>query len=347
MKDSVNQRPIAIWLFLCCIAIFAMVLLGGVTRLTGSGLSMVQWEPVTGILPPLNQTEWDAVYQLYQQSPEYKKINFTMDLEGFKSIFWFEYVHRVLGRCIGMIFLIPMLFFIATRQIGRTLTPKLITMFVLGGLQGLLGWYMVKSGLVNMPHVSQYRLTAHFGLAVLIYGYIFWVALGLFFPTEKPLPQSGSKWLLGFSCSISSLIFITLLSGGFVAGLKAGYAYNTFPLMNGQIIPDGILRISPAWRNFFENITTVQFDHRLLATLLFLIIPLFWWLSRQIKLPFRARLGVHLLLGMLALQITLGISTLLLHVPIPLASAHQGGALLLFSASLFVTHQLRRCWTPK
>ncbi len=340
MKSTTNQRPIAIWLFICCLAIFAMVLLGGVTRLTGSGLSMVKWEPITGVLPPMSTVEWDSVFQLYQQSPEYIKKNSHFNLEEFKSIFWFEYSHRILGRLIGVLFLIPMLFFIATRRVDRTLTPKLVAMFVLGGLQGLLGWYMVKSGLVSNPHVSQYRLTAHFGLAVLVYGYIFWVALGLFFKTEPSSSPGDIKQVLGYSQIISLLVFITLLSGGFVAGLKAGFAYNTFPLMNGQIIPDGIFRLTPLWANFFENIATVQFDHRVLATLLFFIIPIFWWRSKQFELTPRLRLGVHLLLGALLLQVALGISTLLLHVPIPLASAHQGGALLLFTASLFVLQQL-------
>ena len=340
MESTTSQRPIAIWLFVCCIVIFAMVLLGGVTRLTGSGLSMVKWEPITGVLPPMNQVEWQEVFELYQHSPEYKKINSHFNLEEFKSIFWFEYSHRILGRLIGILFLIPMLFFIATRRVSRSLTPKLVVMFVLGGLQGLLGWYMVKSGLVSNPHVSQYRLTAHFGLAVLVYGYIFWVALGLFLKTESSSSPRDIKQVLGYSRIISLLVFITLLSGGFVAGLKAGFAYNTFPLMNGQVIPDGIFRLEPLWANFFENIATVQFDHRVLATLLFCIVPIFWWHSNRFDLTPRLRLGMNLLLGALLLQVTLGISTLLLHVPVPLASAHQGGALLLFTASLFVLQQL-------
>ncbi len=340
MKSTTNQRPVAIWLFVCCVTIFAMVILGGVTRLTGSGLSMVKWEPITGVLPPMNQVEWNAVFELYQHSPQYKKVNSHFNLEEFKSIFWFEYLHRILGRLIGILFLLPMLFFIATRQVSRKLTPKLVAMFVLGGLQGLLGWYMVKSGLVDNPQVSQYRLTAHFGLAVLVYGYIFWVALGLFFKREPERSFGDARQVLGFSRIVTGLIFITLLSGGFVAGLKAGFAYNTFPLMNGQIIPEGIFRLAPLWRNFFENIATVQFDHRVLATLLFFLIPILWWRSRQFELSSRVRLGMNLLLGALLLQVTLGISTLLLHVPIPLASAHQGGGLLLFTAALFVLQQL-------
>lgn len=319
-----------------------MVLLGGVTRLTGSGLSMVKWEPITGILPPLNQTEWQEVFELYTHSPEYHKLNFHMDVEEFKSIFYFEYAHRVLGRLIGFIFLLPMLFFIATKRVGRELTPKLVTMFILGGLQGLLGWYMVKSGLINQPSVSQYRLTAHLGFAIIIYSYILWTGLNLFFQNSdsprNPVPEALKR----FSIGLSSLIYVTILSGGFVAGLRAGFAFNTFPKMNGEWIPAGILHISPAWRNFFENGITAQFDHRVFATLLFLLIPTLWWLGRSVDLPRHLRIGLNLLLGALALQVTLGISTLLMHVPIPLASAHQGGALLLLTTSLFVTHRLTK-----
>ncbi len=341
MTNANNQRPIAIWLFICCAAIFAMVILGGVTRLTGSGLSIVQWEPVTGVLPPLNAAEWQEVFELYQQSPEYKLKNAHMGVDEFKSIFWFEYFHRLLGRLIGAIFLLPMLVFIALKRVDRALIPKLVTMFVLGGLQGLLGWFMVKSGLVNQPHVSQYRLTAHLGFAIVIYGYLFWVALGLFFPPPERASDPGIGPLSRFAVGLSILIYITVLSGGFVAGLKAGFAYSTFPLMNGKFIPDGLLMLEPVWRNFFENGTTVQFDHRVLATVLFLLIPAFWFLSRRLNLVPRLRLGVHLLLVALVAQVSLGISTLLLHVPVPLAAAHQGGALVLFTVSLFVTHQLR------
>lgn len=342
MNTTANQRPVSIWLFFCCVAIFGMVMLGGVTRLTGSGLSMVQWEPITGVLPPLNQTEWQEVFELYQQSPEYIKKNSHMGVEEFKSIFWFEYAHRLLGRMIGFIFLLPMLFFIATKRVTRDLTPKLVTMFVLGGLQGVLGWYMVKSGLVNQPHVSQYRLTAHLGLAVIIYSYILWVGLNLFFQDSPRARIEAPASLKRFSIGVSSLIFITILSGGFVAGLKAGFAYPTFPTMNGEWIPTGIMRLTPAWRNFFENVATVQFDHRVLATMVFLSVLTLWWSALKNELPTRTKVGFHLMLAALALQITLGISTLLTHVHIALASTHQGGALLLLTVSIFVTHQLLR-----
>ena len=351
--NNTNHKAIAIWLLACCAIIFGMITLGGVTRLTGSGLSMVEWAPIMGILPPLNQTEWQETFLLYQQFPEYQLKNFHMSLDDFKSIFWFEYGHRLLGRSIGIIFLLPFLFFLFRGKIERTLTPKLITMFVLGGLQGLMGWYMVKSGLVNDPHVSQYRLTAHLGLAVVIYAYMFWVALGLLQPKNNDSagdnsadPENSNHGIKRLSLIITSIIIITILSGGFVAGTRAGFAFNTFPLMDGRLIPAGLFEQSPLWRNFFENIVTVQFDHRVLATLLFIIIPVFWFKTRKLadknELQPLVRTGSHLLLAALALQIALGISTLLLVVPVALAATHQAGAILLLTTALFVSQQLHR-----
>jgi len=318
-----------------------MIILGGVTRLTGSGLSMVEWAPIMGILPPLNQAEWQETFLLYQQFPEYQLKNFHMSLDDFKSIFWFEYGHRLLGRSIGMIFLLPFLYFLFRGKIEKTLTPKLIAMFVLGGLQGLMGWYMVKSGLVNDPHVSQYRLTAHLSLAIIIYAYMFWVALGLLYPDIDGHAKDQNRKAARLSATITGIIFITILSGGFVAGTHAGYAFNTFPLMDGRLIPVGLFEQTPLWRNFFENIVTVQFDHRVMATLLFLIIPFFWWSVKNSQQESHIRTGTNLLLAALALQITLGISTLLLVVPVPLAAAHQAGAVVLLTTSVFVSHQLR------
>ncbi len=346
-SSNKDNKAIAIWLLACCATIFAMIILGGITRLTGSGLSMVEWAPIMGILPPLNQDEWQQTFQLYQQFPEYQLKNFHMSLDDFKSIFWFEYGHRLLGRSIGMIFLLPFLFFLFRGKIEKTLTPKLIFMFVLGGLQGLMGWYMVKSGLIDDPRVSQYRLTAHLGLAVAIYTYMFWVALGLLYPKINDIAKENTNHSLGrLSLIITGFIIITIFSGGFVAGTHAGFAFNTFPLMNGKLIPDGLFEHTPLWRNFFENIITVQFDHRILATLLFLMIPTFWFktgrLTDKIKLQPLARTGSHLLLATLLLQVTLGISTLLLVVPVTLAVAHQAGAILLLTAALFVSQQLHR-----
>lgn len=336
-----QRKPIALWLLACCATIFGMIVLGGVTRLTGSGLSMVEWAPIMGVLPPIGQAEWEKAFGLYQQFPEFKLKNFGMSLEDFKSIFWFEYAHRLLGRAIGIIFLLPFLYFLVKGQIHKSLTPKLITMFILGGLQGLMGWYMVKSGLVNDPHVSQYRLTAHLGLAILIYAYMFWVAVGLLFPVKNRLTSDDEYKLSRFSNRVTGLIIFTVLTGGFVAGTRAGFAFNTFPLMDGKLIPDGLFEMTPLWRNFFENIVTVQFDHRLMATALFIIIPLLWFKARPLVTAPRTRLGLNLLLAALLLQFTLGISTLLLVVPVSLAAAHQAGAVILLTAALFVSHQLR------
>ena len=337
-----NHKAIAVWLLICCATIFGMIILGGVTRLTGSGLSMVEWAPIMGILPPLNLTEWQETFLLYQQFPEYQLKNFHMTLDDFKSIFWFEYGHRLLGRSIGIIFLLPFLFFLFRGKIEKALTPKLIIMFVLGGLQGLMGWYMVKSGLINDPHVSQYRLTAHLGLAVVIYIYMFWVALGLLYPKMKGISENIDNKIRRLSFIITGIIVITILSGGFVAGTRAGFAFNTFPLMDGRLIPAGLFDLSPLWRNLFENIVTVQFDHRVLATLLFIVIPVFWLKAGKIELQPLARTGRHLLLAALALQIMLGISTLLLVVPVALAAAHQAGAIILLTAALFISQQLHR-----
>jgi cytochrome c oxidase assembly protein subunit 15 len=339
--NSHNQRLIGVWLLICCALIYAMVVLGGVTRLTGSGLSMVEWEPLVGVVPPLTDADWQETFTQYQQSPEYQKINVGMDLEGFKSIFRLEYLHRLLGRLIGAVFLLPLLFFLITRKLPCTLIPKLVIVFVLGGLQGLLGWYMVKSGLVDNPHVSHYRLTAHLMFAVLLYGYLLWVALGLLSSSVGSSIQDSSRTLRRLTYGLAGLVLVTLASGGLVAGLKAGFAYNTFPLMAGRWIPEGLFKLQPWPINLVNNAMTVQFDHRVLATLVFGVIVCLWFIARRYQFPKRLRYGVHALLAVGVLQVSLGISTLLFHVPVFLAASHQAGALLVFTAVLFLAHQLR------
>jgi heme a synthase len=339
MDDS-TRRQVSAWLMICCAMIFAMVILGGVTRLTGSGLSMVEWDPIFGIVPPLDQAAWENVFAKYRESPEYLKINVGMDLAGFKAIYWFEFSHRLLGRSIGTVFLLPFLYFLFRRKLTARLVPRLAFAFVLGGLQGLLGWYMVKSGLVDNPHVSQYRLTAHLGLALLIYAWLLWLLYDLLFRPaaavrNPPGLKHGAKLLLG-------LVSVTIVSGGFVAGLKAGHAYNTFPKMGDQWLPPAGMSLQPAWRNLFENIATVQFDHRLLATLTFSAILLFWLWSWRRQLTASAQTGVHLLMLMAITQVALGISTLLLHVPVALAATHQAGALVLLTLTLLVNHRLHK-----
>ena len=341
--DPARNHAVARWLLVCCGLVFAMVVLGGVTRLTGSGLSMVDWRPIMGVLPPLGETEWQRVFELYQQSPEFQKVNSHMDVNAFKSIFWLEYLHRLLGRTIGIVFVVPFIFFVAKGTIQKREWPKYLLMFVLGGLQGLLGWYMVKSGLVDRPAVSQYRLTAHLVAAFLIYSYMFWVALSLLFPA--PGNAARHPWF-GRTVAVTGLIAITIVSGGFVAGLKAGKIYNTFPMMGDHWLPPGLMSIQPVWRNLFDNAVTAQFDHRLLALTTLLFVAVFWTKARSAGLPKRARIGVNALMHTLVLQIVLGISTLLMAVPVVLGAAHQAVALLLYTVALFTTHALRHAEQP-
>ena len=332
------DRQIATWLLFCAAVIFGMILLGGVTRLTNSGLSMVEWKPLIGVIPPLSEQAWQAVFAKYQQFPEYQKINHGMSLEGFKSIFMYEYLHRVLGRLIGVIFLLPMLYFALRRRLRPGLMPKLVILFFLGGLQGLLGWYMVKSGLVSNPHVSQYRLTAHLGVAVAIYAYMLWVAFDLLFPVVgagNDTTRRYARW----SLALVALVYLMILSGGLVAGTDAGFAYGTWPLMGDSFIPRGLYAGTPAWLSAFEDITTIQFNHRMFAYLLFVLINGFAFGVYR-HMAGRGRLAVVLLVLALLLQVTLGISTLLLQVPVAVAAAHQCGAVLLLSVVLFTSHVL-------
>jgi len=337
---SADARAVATWLLVCCALLFAMVVVGGVTRLTHSGLSITEWQPIVGTLPPLSDAQWAEAFGKYQATPEYSQVNRGMSLEAFKGIFWWEYFHRLLGRAIGAAFLLPLLWFIARRRIPPGLAPKLIGIFLLGGLQGAMGWYMVQSGLIDDPRVSHFRLTAHLGLAFVIFAAMFWTALSLLDPA--PASDADARPLRRYACALVALVFVMALSGGLVAGIRAGFAYNTFPLMNGHVVPPEILMIDPWYLNFFNNMATVQFDHRLLAWALALLVPVFWWRVRATAVVSRrARIGAGLLFAMLAVQVTLGICTLLLVVPLPLAAAHQAGALLLFAASLNAAHALR------
>lgn len=344
------DRQIAYWLIVLAILIYIMVILGGVTRLTGSGLSIVEWDPIMGVIPPLNETEWQETFDKYKQFPEYQKINRDMDLAGFKQIFVYEYAHRLLGRTIGLVFLLPFLFFYFNKRIKPGLMPRLITMFVLGGLQGLLGWFMVKSGLVDRPNVSQYRLAAHFATALLIYGYILWTAWSLLYPTPRNSWVPGIKRLRSQMRWLTLLVIVMIISGAFVAGTHAGAVFKTFPDMNGHFIPPGIFSVSPLYLNFFENPTTIQFTHRLIAYLIISFVIFIWLRSRHYTLTSSTRNAINFMLLFLTLQVTLGILTLL-SVPsepvragifVPLGAAHQGGALLLLSIVLFINHELRR-----
>ncbi len=319
-----------------------MVVIGGVTRLTGSGLSMVEWKPVTGFIPPFTQSDWQTLFDSYRQYPEFLKVNRGMDLAGFKGIFWLEFIHRVLGRLIGLAFLLPFLFFLIRGMIPKNLTPKLIVMFILGGLQGLLGWYMVKSGLVNDPHVSQYRLTAHLMLAVAIYCYILWIALDLI-ADEKPVTGFTTDILKLPGKTLMLLIFVivTMVSGGFVAGLKAGLIYNTFPLMGDSLIAPGVYAMQPWYQAMLEDAITVQFNHRLLALTTFFLIIAVYLYQLRLSLPSRTKMLFNFVLIASVLQVSLGISTLLLRVPVAIAASHQAVALVLLTTLILLLHHLK------
>jgi len=331
-----HSRALGIWLLFCAAVVYFMIIVGGITRLTQSGLSMVEWAPIMGIIPPIGEQAWMDVFNKYRASPEYLKINTGMSLEAFKSIFYWEYGHRVLGRLIGMIYLIPLLIFLAKGWVPKEWRLRLFALFLLGGLQGLMGWYMVKSGLVDVPHVSQYRLTAHLGLALVIFACMLWFAMDFLRGTN--IARHATKTYLRATAVVVLVVFVMMLSGGFVAGTKAGFILNTFPLMGGQWVPQGWLAMDPVWRNFFENAITIQFVHRCLAVLVSVVVV--WGLILSQQQRFNTYFKFVLLV--MIVQIALGISALVLHVPIALGAAHQAGAVALFSVALFAAHAARK-----
>lgn len=335
-KPLKSNRKLGIWLLVMAGLVFGLVIVGGLTRLTNSGLSIVEWKPVTDWLPPLSDQAWEVEFSKYKAFPEYQKINRGMSLAEFQSIYAWEYAHRLYGRLIGFAFALPLAWFFVTGQIAKAHMPRLIGLFFLGGLQGGVGWFMVKSGLIDRPDVSHYRLALHFGMAVLIFGLLLWMALDLLRPQThfvktQTIPRIATSTLV-------AAIYLQLLTGAMVAGLDGGFIYNTWPDMNGNFLPEDWLHLSPAWLNFFENPSTVQFIHRTGA---YCVIGLGIWSAIQSWKLHVARLAVKLLLTTLVLQVMLGLATLLLIVPVPIASAHQAGALLLFAAALNLRHRLR------
>ena len=339
--DKTARRQVALWLFICSAMILAILVVGGVTRLTHSGLSIVEWRPIVGIVPPLDQGEWDETFAKYRETPEYRQVNHRMTLAEFKGIFFWEYWHRVLGRLIGAVFLLPFLYFWLRGKIDRPLLPRLLGIFVLGGLQGAMGWYMVKSGLVDDPRVSHYRLTAHLSLAFLIFVSMFWLALGLLAERARQTRDDALRGLQRMCFWLSILVAYMVVSGGFVAGIRAGKAYNSFPLMNGHLLPPESFTLDPWYLNFFNNMALVQFDHRLGAWLLAFLVPWLWWQTRSAAISAPARQAATLLLLVLFVQIALGIATLLLAVPVGLGAAHQGGAMVVLAVLLWLNHELR------
>lgn len=344
----------ALWLAACAALVFAMIVLGGVTRLTESGLSIVEWRPVTGILPPLDEAAWNAAFEAYQTYPEYAIVNTGMTLAEFKTIYWYEYAHRLLGRLIGIVFVAGLAAFLARRRIGRALGWRLGLILAAGAAQGLLGWWMVASGLVDRPDVSQYRLAAHLALAVAIYGLIVWTMLDVLRASPTPTPPSPTRGegegrvgrrpqrLVVVLWGYLALVGLTVVAGAFVAGTDAGFAYNTFPLMDGRVAPLDMWLLDPWWTNHFENVATVQFQHRVLGIATVLAAG-FLWLE-----VWRGRLapGVQHLIGATfaaaAAQAGLGIATLVLEMPIALAALHQAGAVALVTVVLWTLHAARR-----
>jgi cytochrome c oxidase assembly protein subunit 15 len=333
-----GTRPVVVWLLGCCGMIFVMVVLGGITRLTLSGLSITEWHPVSGILPPLSHAAWAVEFDKYKAIPQYRELNAGMSLADFKTIFLWEYAHRLWGRLIGIAYAVPFGWFLVRRRVPGGLILPLSGILALGCGQGALGWYMVESGLADRVDVSQYRLVAHLALALLIYAVSLWTALGLLSP---PGGAPGPGWRRAGEALIA-LVGLTICAGGFTAGLHAGLTYNTFPLMDGVVVPPGYGQLHPFIRNWFENIAAVQFDHRLLATLTFASVLVLWVAGRHAALPPSARVALHALLAAAVLQFSLGVATLLLVVPVALAAAHQAGAVLLLTAAIVFRHALRR-----
>lgn len=332
------HRAVAIWLFACAGMVFAMVVIGGITRLTGSGLSMVEWRPVYGFLPPLSADAWQRVFDLYRATPQYLEINAGMTVEAFRGIFWWEYFHRLWGRIIGLVFFLPFIWFMIRGRIRGVLALKLLGIFLLGGAQGALGWYMVKSGLVDIPEVSQYRLAAHFFLAFLIYGLLIWTALSLLYPERNAIGDARHRRIRELAITALALVAITVVSGAFVAGTDAGFIFNTFPLMEGRIVPPGYFENAQAP---FEDLATIQFNHRILALVTFVAVIYLWWQSRWLALIPRARWAANALVAAAIGQVAIGITTLLLVVPVHLGACHQAGALVLFTATIWFVFELR------
>ena len=333
--ETLRRRKImALWLFAGCVMVFIMVNLGGATRLTGSGLSMVEWKPLH-VLPPLNDAQWAAEFAAYQQFPEFQQKNSWMNVDDFKGIFWLEYLHRLWGRLIGFVFFVPFVFFLVRGWMDRPLALKCLGLFALGGAQGVMGWIMVASGLVDRPDVSQYKLAAHLFLAFLVFVLMQWVAMDLWSARVKEIGDDLKRHAQ-VTLSWVFATFFVVISGAFVAGLDAGFTWNTWPLMDGAIVPDRIYETGLIAA--FEHQKTVQFNHRMLAMTLALGLILFWVLTLRSELPqaVKAR-SKWVALGVTG-QATLGVSTLLMAVPLSLGVAHQAGALVLLAILVWHLH---------
>lgn len=332
-----SDRAVGIWLFSIAALIALMVVIGGLTRLTGSGLSITEWQPVTGAVPPLSQADWQAEFAKYQGTPQYELLNRGMGLAAFRTIYLWEWTHRLLGRILGTVFLVPFLVFVWQRRIDTRIATRLVTIFVLGAAQGALGWWMVQSGLTDgRIAVSQHRLAAHLGLATILFGYVFWTALEIAGAARTNRPIPGGLRLASFGLAV--LVFVQMLLGAFMAGLDAGRAFNTWPSYAGRWFPAGLFDLSPWWRNHFENPAMVHFQHRMAGYLIAVAaILLFWKLRGAGRGPKTA--SVHVM-ALIAVQITLGVLTVVTSVALPLAALHQMCALALFASALWWAYSL-------
>ena len=346
MPDAVSHRTgaIRLWLYAVAALIVAMVLVGGATRLTESGLSITEWQPVMGVVPPLDHAQWQAEFERYQAIPQYRAIHDGMDLSAFKTIYWWEWTHRLLGRTIGMAFLLPFLWFLWRGWIAPGLRGRLWFIFGLGALQGAVGWWMVASGLVHRVEVSQYRLATHLLLACVIYGAILWTAWRLDAPRREVLPAS-IRFAAG---ALAVLVLLQIYFGALVAGLRAGYAYNTWPLIDGALVPHAsrLFFDSPLWRNFFENNLTVQFDHRMLAYTIWVIALLHALNVTRLKTNAALATGAWALFIAVTLQAGLGIATLLEVVPLSLALSHQAMAMVVLTIAVVHAASVARRTQP-
>ena len=320
-----NQTPVRYWLYSVCILIVAIMLVGGATRLTESGLSITEWEPISGVVPPLNEQSWMDEFYKYQQIPEYRLKNLGMSLDEFKNIYWWEWWHRILARLVGVVFIVPFVIFLVSGRLERRLIPHLVVILALGGLQGLVGWWMVASGLVNRVDVSHYRLVVHLSLACLILAYTLRIAYGLKQPVHT---RSASPTLRREALLILLLIFLQIMLGGLVAGLNAGMTYNTWPLMDGKLVPNGLFVIDPVWKNFFENVLTVQFQHRIVAYLI-VILSLLHFVHCFLGSGKQFRRSAFVVFAFTLAQAVLGITTLIAFDRIELALAHQTLAVII------------------
>lgn len=342
MRMNTNPlKPIIVWLLAGCFLIYAMVVIGGITRLTHSGLSMVEWNMIVGSLPPMSDADWQVPFEKYKQSPEYQLINNQFTLQEFKSIYWWEYVHRLLGRTIGMVFLIPFFYFLIKKKFDKPLLNKMLVLLALGALQGFLGWFMVKSGLQKQPHVSHYRLAAHLISAFTVFGFTFWYALDLFYPKASQQTDSTKK-IIKLTNITFGFIVLQIIYGAFVAGLRAGLFYNTFPKMGEVYFPDTITSFEPFWKNLLENPSGVQFIHRYVAYIVFIMVVYVWMYSSNDTITPLQRKAANTMLTIVVIQFLLGVFTVLYAVPVSLGVIHQTGAFALFTSTLFFMHSLRK-----